>query len=73
MPGYFLKVGGLLITGTHHEGHFDLFVTSDGEIQYLVLNGIKIDKEDADLNKLVNLYLKRKEQEAMRNVFHGWD
>ena len=73
MPRYFLKVGGLLITGTHHEGYFDLFVTSDGEIQYLVLNGIKIDKEDADLNKLVNLYLKRKEQEAMRNVFYGWD
>lgn len=68
-----MKVGGLLIAGVHHEGHFDLFVTSDGEIQYLVLNGIKIDKEDADLNKLVDLYLTRKAQEVMRNVFYGWD
>ena len=72
MSGDFLEVGGLLITGTHHEGYFDLFVTSDGEIQYLVLNGIRIEKEDADLNKLVQLYFTRKKEEARRNEYYGW-
>jgi hypothetical protein len=45
-----------MISGEFRKGHFEFNVSSDGEIQYLVLNGYKITPEDADLGKLVHAY-----------------
>lgn len=45
-----------MISGEFRKGHFEFNVSSNGEIQYLVLNGYKITPEDADLGKLVHAY-----------------
>lgn len=45
-----------MISGEFRKGHFEFNVSSDGEIQYLVLNGYMITPEEADLSKLVQAY-----------------
>lgn len=45
-----------MISGEFRKGHFEFNVSSDGEIQYLVLNGYMITPEEADLSKLVHAY-----------------
>lgn len=66
-----------MVSGSYSKGYFEFNVDSDGEIQYLVLNGYRIEPEDADLGKLVHAYFdkiyddKRNECRELEEIFYG--
>ena len=66
-----------MVSGSYNKGYFEFMVTSNGEIQYLVLNGYRIEPEDADLGKLAQAYFdkihenKRKSCRALEEIFYG--
>lgn len=56
-----------MVSGEFNKGYFEFMVSSDGEIQYLVLNGYRIEPEDADLGKLVRAYFKKIHEEERKS------
>jgi len=66
-----------MVSGEFNKGCFEFMVSSDGEIQYLVLNGYRIEPEDADLGKLLRAYFdkiyedKRQSCKELEEILYG--
>lgn len=66
-----------MISGEFQKGRFEFSVDSDGNINYLILNGYKIMPEDADLGKLVHAYFDkiheddRKSRLELEEILYG--
>lgn len=62
----------ILIAGKYVDGYFELYVTNDGTIEFLILNGIVITKDETDLGKLAEAYFAKRDknrQARLEEVF----
>ena len=62
-----------MIQGNYQEGYFEFFVDCNGDVQFIMLNGIIIEPEDADLGKLVDAYFRKKQRLEERIFDFGED
>lgn len=53
----------ILIAGKYIDGYFELYVTNDGTIEFLILNGIVITKDETDLGKLAEAYFAKRDKD----------
>lgn len=58
----------ILIAGKYVDGYFELYVTNDGVIEFLILNGIVITKDETDLGKLAEAYFAKRNKDRQARL-----
>lgn len=57
-----------MIAGKYVDGYFELYVTNDGTIEFLILNGIVITKDETDLGKLAEAYFAKRDKDRQARL-----